>query len=138
MTSTQPSATSPVKPEPIFGQIINLGYSQNSQNLTEMAIQDYDDPKTIFLFALEPYLKFNPKTMKITNLNNFQVRLQEAFNYQYFVNMSYENDQINSLILITYRNENFREDKPCAGFSSSFGRIFASQCCASSCNPRRW
>jgi hypothetical protein len=138
MTSIQTSATSHAKPEAIFGQVINLTYSRNSNNLTELTIQDYDDPKKIFIFALEPDLNIELKMMKITNLNDFQVRLQEAFNYQYFVNISYQNEQINSLVLVTYRNENFRKEEPCAGFSSGSGRIFASQCCASTCSPKRW
>lgn len=80
------------KPNPISGQIINLSYLGNSDNLVEVQIDNFLG--NIFTLSAECNPNSNSNTIKIINLNNFQVRLQEAFNYQFSVNVFYEDEQI--------------------------------------------
>ncbi|MGL5943881.1 MAG: hypothetical protein ACRC2S_26635 [Waterburya sp.] len=107
-TSEQQSQVYPAKvepifgkaPEPIFGQIINLLYVRGSGNLRAIAIQDEKNPAKIFLLGADPDSEFGSDMIKISNLNNFKAKLEKVFDNEYYINIDYADDQINSIIIV--------------------------------------
>jgi hypothetical protein len=85
------------QPNPIFGEITNLSYQENSNNLVKVQINN------IFILSAECNPDSDSNTIKIINLNDFQVRLQEAFYYKFSVNIFYENNAIVLLEINRFR-----------------------------------
>ncbi|MEM8831143.1 MAG: hypothetical protein AAGE96_17555 [Cyanobacteria bacterium P01_G01_bin.19] len=83
-------------PNPISGEIINLIYQGNSNNLVEIEVREINFDKT---FTLTAYcnVEFNYDTVKIANLHDFTYRLQEAFNYRFVASIYHQDGKIVSL-----------------------------------------
>lgn len=81
------------KPNPIPGQIVNLSYQGNGNNLVEIKIQENNSGD---IFTLTAFCNVNLDfyTIKIVNLNDFSFRLQEAFNNLSSVSVFREDDKI--------------------------------------------
>lgn len=92
------------KPKPIFGEIINLLYLENSNNLAAVAIQT-ETGENIIVLAKDRDVSPEESTIKINNLVNFQVRLEEAFNHRSLVSISYEGNRIVAVVRITQERE---------------------------------
>lgn len=98
---------------PIFGQIVNLQYEENSSNLTALVIKDSNvGVGNMFTLTVNPNREFDSDAViiEIINLNDFQFRLQEAFNNQSFVNISYNNNRIDSLVVVINQTQNIGLD----------------------------
>ncbi|WP_019503633.1 hypothetical protein [Pleurocapsa sp. PCC 7319] len=87
------------KPIMLLGQIINLRYEENGNNLVEITIQD-NYIGNIFVLSDNPDAESKYNTLKIINLKDFQLRLQEGFNYHFVVIISYKDNRIVSLEII--------------------------------------
>ena len=86
------------QPNPIFGQIVNLLYLENGTNLVSIIMQD-NSSGNIYAFSSDPNIDVEAELINVANLNDFRFRLQEAFNYNLFVSIKYENDRIISLVI---------------------------------------
>jgi hypothetical protein len=103
MTSTQvknsvDSSTSMSKQ--IFGLVCNLRYFLNDENLEAVLIQDIKTHKAYILDSDPEANEFDAIKIKITNLSDFKVRLQEALNHESFVNIEYQDTKIKSLVVV--------------------------------------
>ncbi len=100
MVSTPQTTHNPEirKPEPNYflGIITNLSYQGSGNNLVEVKIQDNNFGE---IFTLTSYCNVNLdfNNISITNLNEFQFRLQEAFNERLVVRICHKNSEIFSL-----------------------------------------
>ncbi|MGL5833991.1 MAG: hypothetical protein ACRC1Z_12285 [Waterburya sp.] len=97
----QQQPNSSVRPNPIFGQIINMLYLETGNDLASIIIQDSNNDNMLTTLSIDS--KINPEglTIKVDNLDAFSERLKEAFNYQSFVNIDYKNSRILSLVIAT-------------------------------------
>lgn len=87
------------KPNPILGTIVNLLYLEDGNNLAAIIIQD-DDTGNLYTLSAESDLIENSDAIPIDNLKDFQFRLQDAFNHDSLLSLFYENNKINSLVII--------------------------------------
>lgn len=88
------------KPNSIIGRIINLSYQENSNNLVEVEIASLIK---IFTLVLHSNTNLEDNVIEVSNLNDYQARLQEAFNYKHLVEIYIENGK---LVLLKIMLEN--------------------------------
>lgn len=88
-----------LKPKPVFGEIVNLLYLESSNNLAAVAIQT-ENGENIIVLAKDRDVSPEESTIKINNLVDFQVRLEEAFNHRSLVSISYDCDRIVAVVRI--------------------------------------
>ena len=79
------------KPNLIVGQIINLSYQENSNNLVEIEIESLTN---LFTLSVDFDASSESESIRVNNLNDYQTRLQEAFNYKHSVEIYIENSKI--------------------------------------------
>ena len=77
----------------VFGEINSLSYQGNGNNLVEIKIQEQNSGD-IYTVTANYNVNLDLTTIKIVNLNEFCFRLQEAFDHQSLVSISYEEDKI--------------------------------------------
>ena len=77
----------------VFGEINSLSYQGNGSNLVQIKIQEHNSSE-IYTFTANFNINSDLATIKIVNLNEFCFRLQEAFDHQYLVSISYKEDKI--------------------------------------------
>ena len=94
MTFSNPEINS----QPVLGPISNVLYLEDSNNLAAIVIDSSND--NTFTFTADPEIYPESCTVKVNNLSAFQPRLQEAFNYNKLVSITYANDNIVSLVVI--------------------------------------
>ena len=87
------------QPKPIIGSPVNLLYLQDSNNLAAVVIQE-DSTGVLYTLSAESDLLTEANAVRIDNLKDFQFRLQDAFNHDSSVSIYYENDRIESLVII--------------------------------------
>ena len=117
MVSTPQTTQNPGirKPEPncFVGRITSLSYQGSGNNLVEVKIRDNNFGE---IFTLTSYCNVNLdfNNISITNLNEFQFRLQEAFNERLVVRIYHRNGEIFSLeITRTTRGVGAPDCEPC-------------------------
>lgn len=88
----------------VFGEIVNLLYLESSNNLAGVAIRS-NIAENVVVLAKDKELSPEAETIEINNLNDFQAKLEEAFNYQSFVSISYERDRIVAVVRILPEQE---------------------------------
>ena len=104
------------KSNPIQGQIVNLLYLEEGNNLAALVIQK-DNTNQTYTLSAEPDLIAEAKAIRIDNLKDFQFRLQDTFNHDSSVSIYYENDRIESLVII--KQEQNSLEIPEAAFARS-------------------
>ena len=87
------------QPNPILGQIVNLLYVENGTNLVSIIIED-SNSGSIFTLSGDSDIDVEFPVIDTNNLNEFQFRLQEAFNYNSTVSISHRNGKIISLVIV--------------------------------------
>lgn len=80
-------------PSSIVGLITSLSYQESGNNLVEIKVQE-NNLSNIFTLTAYCNVQIDHTIIKIVNLNEFQFRLQEAFNHQYLVNIYQEDGKI--------------------------------------------
>lgn len=105
-----------LQPNPIQGQIVNLLYLQEGNNLAALVIQD-DDTSQLYTLSAESDLVAEANTIRIDNLKDFQLRLQDTFNHNSLVSIYYENNRIESLVIIKQKQNSL--EIPEAAFARS-------------------
>lgn len=101
-----PESLSPKsKSNPILGMPVNLLYLEDDDNLAAVVIQE-DNTGELFILTAESDLMDETNAIWIKNLKNFQFRLQDALHYDSLVSIYYENNRINSLVIIKQNQGN--------------------------------
>jgi hypothetical protein len=120
-------------PEPIFGQIINLLYVGGSGNLQAIAVQDEKNPAKIFLLGADSDSEFGSDMIKISNLNNFEPKLEKVFDNEYYINIDYADNQINSIIIVACLPRSQNQGSSEEENTDIFTGLYRSACCICSC-----
>lgn len=108
MVSTSQTTHNPEirNPEPncFVGIITSLIYQENGNNLVEVKIQNNNSNcEDIFTLTVYCNVELDDKNINIINLNEFQFRLQEAFNYQFLVKIFHESSKIIFIEITRFR-----------------------------------
>lgn len=84
---------------PLQGTPVNLLYLQDGNNLAAVVIEE-DITGKLYTLTAECDLLENSDTIKIENLKDFQFRFQDVFNHNSQVSIYYENDRIDSFVVM--------------------------------------
>ena len=93
------------KPNPIQGEIVNLLYLQKGNNLVAFVIQE-DNTSNLYTLSAESNLVAEANAIRIDNLKDFQFRLQDVFNHNSLISIYYEDNRIESLVIIKQEQNN--------------------------------
>ena len=114
----------PIRPNPILGEIVNLLYIGDSTNLVSVIMQD-NSSGNLYTLSSNPNINAEFDLIDVANLNDFQFRLQDAFNHQSLVNIYYEDNRIDSLVIIAKQIQESEQFPPLingVGMNSSGGK----------------
>lgn len=92
-------------PNPIIGTPVNLLYLQDGNNLAAVVVRE-DNTGKLYTFSADCNLVKNPDTIAIENLKDFQFRFQDALNHDSLVSVNYQNNMIESLVIIKQERNN--------------------------------
>lgn len=98
-----------LKSNPIEGMPVNLLYLEDGDNLAAVVIQE-DDSGELFTLTAESDLMGEVNAILVDNLKDFQSRLQDALHYDSLVSIYYENNSIDSLVIIK-QTQNIKRDR---------------------------
>jgi hypothetical protein len=104
-----PESSSPQsKSNPIQGILVNLLYFKDGDNFAAVVIKQEDNDK-LFILTAESDLMNQANAIQVNNLKGFQSRLQDAFYHDSLVSINYENNRIDSLVIIK-QAQNIKRD----------------------------
>ncbi|MFM2311222.1 MAG: hypothetical protein RLZZ04_498 [Cyanobacteriota bacterium] len=104
-----PESLSPKsKSNPIQGILVNLLYLEDGNNFAAVVIKEEDSDK-LFTLTAESDLMNEANAIQVNNLEGFQSRLQDAFYHDSLVSIYYENNRIDSLVIIK-QAQNIKRD----------------------------
>jgi hypothetical protein len=108
---SNPESLSPKsKSNPIQGIPVNLLYLKDGDNLAAVVIKE-DFSGNLFTLTAESDLINEVNAIQIDNLKDFQFRLQDALNHDSLLSIHYENNRINSLVIIK-QDQNIGQTQP--------------------------